>query len=78
MYNEIFEKCGLTKDDGEYLREYLRDYKEGDHIDIVALWMDTDDGVDYLVCEDGNILEVSFRGARIVDIGSIERLYGVN
>ena len=73
MYNEIFEKCGLIKDNGEYLEEYVEDGFVG----VVELWMDAEDGVDFLVYEDGRIEEVCFRGSMITTIERIKSLYNV-
>lgn len=73
MYNEIFKKCGLIKDNGEYLEEY----REGGYVDVVELWMDTEDGIDFLVYEDGRIEEVCFRGSMERSIEHIKRLYDV-
>ena len=73
MYNEIFEKCGLIKDNGEYLEEYV----EGGFVGVVELWMDAEDGIDFLVYEDGRIEEVCFRGSMERSIEFIERLYSM-
>ena len=73
MYNEIFEKCGLIKDNGEYLEEYV----EGGFVGVVELWMDAEDGIDFLVYEDGRIEEVCFRGSMITTIERIKSLYNV-
>lgn len=71
MYNEIFEKCGLVKDNGEYLEEYVEDGFVG----VKELWMDVEDGIDFLVYEDGGIAEVCFRGAMPRTIEYIQKLY---
>lgn len=71
MYNEIFEKCGLVKDNGEYLEEYV----EGGYVGVKELWMDVEDGIDFLVYEDGRIEEVCFRGSMERSIEFIEKLY---
>lgn len=73
MYNEIFEKCGLVKDNGEYLEEYL----EGGFVGVKELWMDMEDGIDFLVYEDGRIEEVCFRGSAERSIEFIKSLYNV-
>ena len=73
MYNEIFEKCGLIKDNGEYLEEYV----EGGYVGVVELWMDAEDGIDFLVYEDGRIEEVCFRGSIERSIELIKSLYDV-
>ena len=73
MYNEIFEKCGLIKDNGEYLKEYA----ENDFVDVVELWMDAENGIDFLVYEGGRIEEVGFRGSMERSIEYIKSLYNV-
>lgn len=73
MYNEIFKKCGLIKDNGEYLEEY----EEGGYVGVKELWMDAEDGIDFLVYEDGRIEEVCFRGSMITTIERIKSLYNV-
>ena len=73
MYNEIFEKCGLIKDNGEYLEEYI----EGGYVGVKELWMDVEDGIDFLVYEDGQIEEVCFRGSMYRSIEFIKSLYNV-
>lgn len=71
MYKEIFEKCGLVKDNGEYLEEYV----EGGFVGVKELWMDIEDGIDFLVYEDGRIVEVCFRGEMPRTIEYIQKLY---
>lgn len=73
MYNEIFEKCGLIKYNGEYLEEYV----EGGYVGVKELWMDVEDGIDFLVYEDGQIEEVCFRGSIYRSIEFIKSLYNV-
>lgn len=73
MYNEIFEKCGLIKDNGEYLEEYV----EGGYVGVKELWMDVEDGIDFLVYEDGRIEEACFRGSIERSIEFIKSLYDV-
>ena len=74
MYNEIFEKCGLIKDNGEYLEEYV----EGGYVGVKELWMDVEDGIEFVVYENGDIEEVCFRGSRKVSIEYVKWLCDVD
>ena len=72
MYNNVFEKCGLIKCD-----EYVVDeYKEGGYEGVVEVWSD-DEGIEFVVFDDGSIEEVCFRGTKTVSIEDIMWLYNV-
>ena len=73
MYNEIFEKCGLVKGD-EYIVE---EYMEGGYENVKEVWLDEEDGIEFVVFENGEIEENCFRGNRIVSLDHIKWLYNV-
>ena len=74
MYKELFEKCGLVKGD-EYV---VAEYEDGGYENVREVWIDEEDGIEFIVFEDGNIEEVCFRGNRIVSIEHIKWLYDVD
>ena len=73
MYNEIFEKCGLTKGD-EYV---VAEYEEGGYEDVLEVWIDESDGIEFVVYKNGDIEEICFRGTRTVSPEHIKWLYNV-
>lgn len=73
MYNEIFEKCNLTKFDEYVVEEYEEEGYEG----VVEVWGDNE-GIEFVVFEDGSIEEHCFRGVKIVSIEHIKWLYDVD
>lgn len=74
MYNEFFEKCGLEKANKDTMMECI----EMDELEnVLEIWMDMEDGVDYVIYENGEIEELNFRGGKKVSIEEIGRLYGI-
>lgn len=73
MYKELFEKCGLVKGD-EYV---VAEYEDGGYDDVCEVWIDEEDGIEFVVYNDGTIEEICFRGNRVVSVEFIEWLYHV-
>lgn len=73
MYEELFEMCGLVKGDEYVLQEYV----EGGYEDVLEVWLDEEDGIEFVVYENGDIEEINFRGTRIVSVEYIRWLYNI-
>lgn len=73
MYNEIFKKCGLVKADKCVVYEYM----DGGYENVEEVWLDEEDGIEFVVFENGEIEENCFRGNRIVGLEHIKWLYHV-
>ena len=73
MYKELFEKCGLVKGD-EYV---VAEYEDGGYENVREVWIDEEDGIEFIVFEDGSIEENCFRGNRTVSVEHIKWLYHV-
>lgn len=73
MYNELFKKCGLVKADKYVVYEYL----DGGYENVKEVCLDEEDGIEFVVFENGEIEENCFRGNRIVSLDHIKWLYHV-
>ena len=73
MYKELFEMCGLVKGDEYVVQEYV----EGGYEDVLEVWLDEEDGIEFVVYGNGDIEEINFRGARIVSVEYIRWLYNI-
>ena len=65
--------CGLVKGDEYVVQEYV----EGGYKNVLEVWLDEEDGIEFVVYENGDIEEINFRGTRYIDVEHLKKLYRV-